>query len=317
MPIAELTRRLAPIGAHGLRRLAGGQSSLTYAARDGDGRDIVVKVAPAGVAPVLNRDVLRQACVLRALDGTAVPVPTVVWEDSGDPPDVPPLFVMTFLPGESVEPLFDDGIEVERGDATTMAARLHGANRVMRALHALDPAAIGLGGEPVVALDDEVERWVRLLQTVDAALVTGWQRVAAALHASTPAPHPPAVVHGDFRLGNLLADGSTITGVIDWEIWTIGDPRVDVGWFLANADSQTYDRVTPYTGRLPGPADLLAAHGAPPDCEWFIALASFKAAAVWALIVKHNARRARPDPAVVAMAGTLSHLLRMARSALP
>ena len=67
----------------------------------------MVKVAPPGLPPVLNRDVLRQARVIRALHGTAVPVPDVLWEDAGDPPDVPPLFVMAFVEGASLEPLFD------------------------------------------------------------------------------------------------------------------------------------------------------------------------------------------------------------------
>ncbi len=50
----------------------------------------------------------------------------------------------------------------------------------------------------------------------------------------------PAVVHGDFRLGNLLAVDERITAVIDWEIWSVGDPRIDLGWFLVNADPETY-----------------------------------------------------------------------------
>ncbi len=68
----------------------------------------------------------------------------------------------------------------------------------------------------------------------------------------------PAIVHGDFRLGNLLAHGTEIKAIIDWEIWTVGDPRVDVGWFLINADPDTYARPTPYVGLMP-PVDELAA----------------------------------------------------------
>ena len=51
------------------------------------------------------------------------------------------------------------------------------------------------------------------------------------------------IVHGDFRLGNLLAAGARIAAVVDWEIWSVGDPRVDVGWFLLNADPATYRRL--------------------------------------------------------------------------
>ena len=326
VPIEELTARLAPIGARDVRRLGGGQSSLTYAATADGAAPVVVKVAPAGVPPVLNRDVLRQARVLRALAPSAVPVPTVLWEDAGAPPAAPPLFVMTMVAGESAEPLFDAGIDTDIGtgagaepadradpaEVATMSARMRDANRVMRAMHTLDPATIGLGDEPVVAPAGELARWVRLAETVDPALVPGWEDVAGALAGSVPPSRAPAIVHGDYRLGNLLALGPRVTAVIDWEIWTVGDPRVDIGWFLVNADPATYGRTTPYTGALPTVDELATHHGPIADREWFEALACFKAAAVWARIVKHNRRRAQPDAGVEAMTATLPHLLRRA-----
>ena len=125
---------------------------------------------------------------------------------------------------------------------------------------------------------------------------------------------PAAVVHGDFRLGNLLAVDATVTAVIDWEIWTVGDPRIDLGWFLANADPATYQRATRYAGALPSPAELLDVYAAAlgrdlGDVGWFEALACFKSTATWSLIVKHNRRRADPDPDVEAMAAILPDLL--------
>ncbi|HEY6319262.1 MAG TPA: phosphotransferase [Acidimicrobiia bacterium] len=77
--------RVAALDIHDLRELAGGASSLTYVGTlaGADTRRVVVKVAPAGLPPVRNRDVLRQACLLRALHPTRVPVPEVLWEDAG------------------------------------------------------------------------------------------------------------------------------------------------------------------------------------------------------------------------------------------
>ena len=60
-----------------------------------------------------------------------------------------------------------------------------------------------------------------------------------ALRCSLPTPNEPALLHGDYRLGNLRAVGSRITAVIHWVIWSVGDPRIDVGWFLANAGPTT------------------------------------------------------------------------------
>jgi aminoglycoside phosphotransferase (APT) family kinase protein len=255
--------------------------------------------------------VLRQARVIQALHGTAVPVPDVLWEDAGDPPDVPPLFVMSFVAGASLEPLFD-----RHGDdpEPVVAERIRDAALTLAALHAVDPASIGLGAEPVVGPQDEVDRWCRLLETVDPLLAPGWEGVAVALREREPAAMPVAVVHGDFRLGNLLSVGATVTAVIDWEIWTVGDPRIDLGWFLANADPATYQRATRYAGALPSPDELLDLYAAAfsrdlGDVEWFEALACFKSTATWSLIVKHNRRRAEPDPDVDAMAAILPDLL--------
>jgi aminoglycoside phosphotransferase (APT) family kinase protein len=192
---------------------------------------------------------------------------------------------MSFVDGASLEPLFDfEGDEPE----PVVAARMRSAALTLATLHALDPVDIGLADEPVVGPDAEVDRWCRLLETIDPVLVPGWRDVAAALQEREPAPVPATVVHGDFRLGNLLAVGPDVTAVVDWEIWTLGDPRVDVGWFLANADPATYERPTRYRGGTPSPAELLDAYTgaigcAVEDVAWFRALACFKSAATWSL----------------------------------
>ena len=307
----DLELRLSAVGVSGLHPLFGGASSVTLAGLLGE-RPVVVKVAPPGVMPVLNRDVLRQSRIIRALGPSGVPVPEVLIEQPGDPPGIPPLFVMSFLDGSSVEPLFDR--DAEPAAPNVVADRLRNAAIAMARLHSLQPASIGLDTEPVISLTAEIERWCRLLETIDPVLVLGWREVGAALRRSVPPALPPAVVHGDFRLGNLLAVDDRITAVIDWEIWSIGDPRVDAGWFLINADPATYRRPTPYTGSTPQPAELADIYAtalgcAVPQLNWFQALACFKSAATWSLIVKHNRRRSTPDSDLEEMAPRLPSLL--------
>jgi aminoglycoside phosphotransferase (APT) family kinase protein len=318
--VRDLTERLTPIGVTGVKALQGGASSLTYlGALKGDtSHQVVVKVAPPGVPPVLNRDVLRQARLLRALHPTDVPVPEVLWEDGGDPPDVPPLFVMSFVPEISFEPLFD---ATGDDDESIVAERVRNAARTLAALHAVDPARLGLADEPSVGTTEEIDRWCRLLDTVDQTLVPGWKDVAAALHASEPAALPNAIVHGDFRLGNMLSVGSTIKSIVDWEIWSIGDPRVDLGWFLLNADPDIYMRETRYARALPPLEELTAIYATtlqqyPPELHWFRSLACFKSTATWSLIVKHNRRRQNPDPELEEIATVLPRLLEQAKSLL-
>ncbi len=139
--LVQLTERLAPQHVSGLRPLAGGASSLTYLGHRAD-RHVVVKVAPPGVRPIAHRDVLRQARIIRALSPTSVPVPEVLFDDPGDPPDVPPLFVMSYLEGIACEPLFDD---VDCGPEAVVAERFRNAiARTLAQLHrASSPARWG------------------------------------------------------------------------------------------------------------------------------------------------------------------------------
>jgi len=311
LDLDELRRRLSRAGVSDVSPLAGGASSLTFRGVR-DGRAVVIKVAPPGVEPVAHRDVLRQARILKALAATPVPVPEVLCED----PERPPLFVMSHVEGDCVEPLFD-------GCAPTpdIAERYRNACRAMAALHSLSPSALGLGGERVVDPVAEVQRWCATLQTVDAALVPGWHGVRDALLHHAPPAMGPSVVHGDFRLGNLLAVGSRINAVIDWEIWSIGDPRIDAGWFLVNADPDTYRRVPASTEMAPPTTELAQIYQQElghevGDLAWFRALACFKSAATWSLIVKHNRRRRSPRAELEAMVATLPRLLTRARSML-
>jgi aminoglycoside phosphotransferase (APT) family kinase protein len=223
----------------------------------------------------------------------------------------------------------DGGADAAEGHARegyirVVAERMRNAASTLAALHSLSLADLQFdtwlghsGHEPVIGLGEEIDRWGRLLETVDPALAPGWEAVAAALWAHVPRALPGALVHGDFRLGNMLAAGPRITAVVDWEIWSVGDPRVDVGWFLTNADPDTYCRATPYAGALPTPAELVEiylAAGGPGagDLGWFRALASFKSAATWSAIVKHNRRRGDPDPGTEGMAAVIPHLLERA-----
>ena len=179
LDVTELAVRLVQLGVSEAEPLSGGASSLTYRGVR-HGQPVVVKVAPPGLPPVLHRDVLRQARLLRWLAPTDVPVPEVLAEDPSRPPEVPPLFVMSLLPGDSIEPLYDlDGPVSGAPDATTMGARLAAAAAVMASLHRLVRSTGGVapksfegrlqGGPDRVDVD--VMFWPSVLQTVSAQVI--------------------------------------------------------------------------------------------------------------------------------------------------
>ncbi|MFF0818683.1 phosphotransferase family protein, partial [Rhodococcus sp. NPDC003318] len=207
-----------------VRPLTGGTSSLTFIADISGGdtaESVVLKVAPPGLAPVNNRDVIRQGRVMQALQGVpGVAAPAVYFQDAGDPPFV----AMQMVRGECVEPLLVADRPRDEATLAQTRARFLDATRMLAHLHSVDPADIGLGGEPVVSLGDEIDRWTRSFETLPDDLRGDYETCGKALHATMPVAARPVVNHGDYRLGNTLCDGDRVTAIIDWEIWSVGDP---------------------------------------------------------------------------------------------
>ena len=297
-----------------LRRLPGGTSSLTFIAgvtdRDQTRRDVVVKLAPPGLPPVGNRDVLRQARLLRLL--AAVPgvrVPAVLLEDDGNPP----LFIMDFLPGDAYEPLVD--VSPDPPEPAVVTGRADAAARMLGYLHLLDPTALGIA-DPAVPLEAELARWTRLFATVDNRICPGHDAVRMRLSARLPAGVAPRVLHGDYRIGNILFDGTQPTAIIDWEIWGVGDPRTDLAWLLMLTDPlqrfhEPRDARNTLAGKgMPSLGALLQVYeevaGAPvDDLDWFLAYVHYKLASILAVFVKRDQQRREPDPTLLVAAATL------------
>ena len=294
--------------------LHGGSSSFTYSAQlhGSEPRKVVIKVAPPGLEPVRNRDVLRQAKVLRGLaDAPGVMVPAVLGTDAGAPPEIPPLMVMSFEAGESYEPVLRGG-NPGVSDAEIQARALAAA-RMLAALQRADAGQFE--DERETDLEREVGRWTRAFSTVDRGLQGDGRAddINAALQAARPEKLPPVVLHGDYRLGNMQCVGTEIRALIDWEIWSLGDPRLDLAWFLLNSDWRHPNR-KPGGDRMP-PVDELAgayeqASGVSVrDFGWFAALVRYKQAAASALIVKNNRRLAREGVDTASMEENIPRLL--------
>ena len=324
--VNEASRSWAPDAVVATTRpLPGGASSLTYLAELNHAPEstVVVKVAVPGVEPVRNRDVLRQARLLRALESSdEVLVPRVLFEDGGDPPDVPPLFAMTFVEGEAFEPILDDLGDDSLPPPEHLERRAHDAARVLAALHAVSPFAVGLGDEPEISLADEVDRWVQTLSSVSDEFADAATAGADRLHASRPSSVPSTVIHGDFRLGNTLCQGPTLRAVIDWEIWARSDPRIDLAWFVMSCDAAAHPSAQRTAPGMPSTDALLATYkkaGGPSvdGLDWFHALMLFKLGATSALIAKHQLKRGDPTGIGARARDAVPDMLARADAALP
>jgi aminoglycoside phosphotransferase (APT) family kinase protein len=282
--------------------LQGGTSSITYwttlTGRDGAVEKVVVKVAPAGLEPTRNRDVLRQARLLEALRDTEVPVPRVLGQHPGGGLEVPPFFIMSFESGDCVEPNFLPAGSIPAEEVRGRA--LHAA-KILGALHRTDPEEVGLSDEVPKTLQEEVQHWVNAFAVCDEDLRAGSDDVAQELMATVPEQGPTTLIHGDYRLGNTLSEADRVVSVIDWEIWARSDARVDMAWFLmmANPDAAIG---RPVADGMPADKELLSVYEesrgtAVQDADWFAALVRYKQAAAGALIAR-NARRRGEETAV-------------------
>jgi aminoglycoside phosphotransferase (APT) family kinase protein len=280
--------------------LKGGTSSLTFVVQlevEGQQIQAVLKVAPPGLEPVRNRDVLRQARLQKALQRPGRPLaPDVLFSDPGEPPEVPPFMAMSFVPGECREPTLSDVAL----PAELVRARFADAVQVLAALHAVVPSEIELGDEPAVELSAEVERWTRAFATLPADLQGDYERAAELLRATVPAALPPVVNHGDFRLGNTLCENERVNAVIDWEIWSVGDPRIDLAWMAYFVDDAGHPAVAPgWVAGTPARDELVSAYEqatgrAVPELDWFHALTRYKEAGLTGLLLKRAAKLNEP-----------------------
>lgn len=297
----------------GLQPLPGGISSMTFWATLNEApqpeESVVVKVSPPGLPPVRNRDVLRQARILRALrDVPGVSVPHVLGEDEGSPP----LFVMEFVEGQAYEPKWDVTADPPPPDPPPLEARVRAAAIMLAHMHEPDPAALGLDDEPPLSPGHELERWAELFATAGDDLRGHERHLYDALSAGLPEPAAPRVTHGDYRLGNLLFAGERAAAIIDWELWSVGDPRTDLAWLamfcdpaIERAPAGAADGVA-----MPHPDTVVAAYeavrpGAGAQLDWFLPYAHYKLAAAMSVLAKRNRRAACPDPTLERAAQTL------------
>jgi aminoglycoside phosphotransferase (APT) family kinase protein len=294
-----------------LARLPGGHSGLTYRLETGEG-PLVVKSVPEGQKAIGRHDMLRQARMIDALGPTDVPVPAIVATDDAEPA----WFAMQLVAGESLEPVLDDP-EVP---ASLAAARMLRAAEILPRLHDVPLDKVPVDAQALSPLD-ELERWARTMAAVPADLVPGADRLHRRLAASVPDAAGPTLVHGDYRLGNLICSGTEPVALIDWEIWSVGDPRVELGWFLVFADGSNFPGVGREVPGLPSADQLVSAYaadGRPVDeLAWFDALGRYKMAA----IMGHNLRRhlegRHHDPDQERLPDTIRRLLETGLSIAP
>jgi aminoglycoside phosphotransferase (APT) family kinase protein len=300
-------------------KFKGGQSNPTYLIDAASGK-YVLRRKPSGKLLPSAHAVDREFRVLQALHGGPVPVaePLHLCEDDSVIGSV--FYLMAFVPGQvHWDPSLPDMTPGQR------AAHYEAIISALAALHALDPAAIGLGdyGKPGNYFARQIHRWSDQYRASEIEPIPDMDALMSALEQRCPADDGRvALVHGDFRIDNLMfaPDDARILAVVDWELSTLGHPLADLGYFCMALRLPRNPALPGLAGMdraalgIPEEAALLERYcelsGQPMPADWpFVLAFSFFRLAAIAQGVAKRAQQGNASSEQAAQAGQMTALL--------
>ena len=224
------------------RFLSGGTQNEIYEVRRGD-TSCVIRIPPPEAPPDRDQGILREWRIVEALDGTEVPhTPAIaVCEDTtvlGRP-----FYLMGFVDGWS--PMgrttwpapFDEDLEARAGLGYQLAEGIALLSRVDWRARGLE----GLG-RPDNFHERQVDRWTAFFESVKTRELDGMDVASAWLRSHTPLDYIPGIMHGDYQFANVMYENGAparLAAVVDWEMGTVGDPKLDLGWMIQSWPSDT------------------------------------------------------------------------------
>ena len=213
------------------RMIPGGNSNLTYRVRGRAGKDLALRRPPLHSILESAHDMAREFRVISALRDTGVPVPPALGLCTDVAVNGAPFYVMGFVEGI----VLHDRNAGEQVPTHRRQEVGRSVVEVLAGLHSLDPDLIGLGdlGRREGYLERQLYRWARQFEASKQRDLPIMERVRKLLLWNVPRQVYAGVVHGDYRLGNLIVGEGRVQAVVDWELCTLGDPLADLG-YLAN-----------------------------------------------------------------------------------
>ncbi|GGF15293.1 aminoglycoside phosphotransferase [Aliidongia dinghuensis] len=246
-------------GPAALERISGGQSNPTFFIESPSHR-LVLRKQPAGQVLQSAHAVDREHRIQSVLRDTAVPVPGMVHFCADASVIGTPFYVMERMDGR----VFPD-CALSSAPAGERAAMYRSAAEMLARLHAIDWRAAGLEGygRPDGYFERQVARWTKQWQQSRTRDLPEVEQLICWLPQHFPAPGPATIVHGDFRIGNLMfhPHEPRVVAVLDWELSTIGDPMADLAHFAITWETRPEE----YGGLM---GEDLAAQGLPTQADF-------------------------------------------------
>ncbi|MGB3483018.1 MAG: phosphotransferase family protein [Mycobacterium sp.] len=281
----------APVGDElAVRLIAGGRSNPTYELSDGQ-RHWILRRPPVGHVLPTAHDMAREYRVMTALFGSVVPVPRTVGLCEDTAVLGAPFYVMDRLDGITLRTA-DDTRTLTPAQRATLADNMI---RMLADLHDIEPGSVGLGdwGRPAGYLERQLRRWLKQWESSATAPRAEVAELHSRLAAALPASPYPGIVHGDFKIDNLMVaadDPTRILGVLDWEMSTLGDTLTDLGILCSfwDHEGEFHNPITAGATALPGfptrdelvQTYLTARNIEVSDIDWYLVFADFKVAVI-------------------------------------
>jgi len=303
------------------RFLSGGSQNQIFEIRRGDLRG-VLRIPPPTAPESRDDGIMREYRIIDALDGTDVPHTRAIAACTDTSVLGRAFYLMGFVDGWSPmdhgnpwpDP-FDTDVEARRGLAFQLVEGVALMSKV-------DFQARGLGdlGRPEGFHERQVERWTRFLDRIKGRELPGFDEASAWLRAHRPIDYVPGLMHGDYQFANVMFEHGAparLAAIVDWEMGTIGDPKLDLAWILQGWPEDT---------DVPSSGDYVDLRGMPPtdelldhfatmsgrqvdDVDYYLVLARWKLA----VVLEQGFQRAGTDPKLNAFGPIVLDL--MARAA--
>lgn len=228
---AHLPHAAGPLAMH---QFSGGHANLTYLLRLG-AQEWVLRRPPMGPTLPTAHDMRREFRILSALADTEVPVPRPVLLCEDTAVLGVPFYIMERRHGMVIRDTMPPEIGADLGKRRQVSVA---AVEALVALHAVDWQALGLQdfGRPTGYLARQLRRWPEQWERAKTRPLPALERTLAWLQQHVPTSPLSTIVHGDYKLDNLMFDAQDpgrVVAIFDWEMSALGDPLADLGWLLS------------------------------------------------------------------------------------
>ena len=303
--------------------LSGGTQNVIY--RIDRGEDVcVLRMPPPGAPPDRDKGILREWRIIEALDGTAVPHTAAI----GVCPDASvlgrPFYLMGFVDGWSPMDLdqrrwpepFDTDLAARQGLAYQLAEGI-------ALLSNVDWKAKGLSdlGRPDGFHERQVDRWIGFFERIKGREIDGLDVATEWLRTHRPLDFIPGLMHGDYQFANVMYRNGApaeLAAIVDWEMGTVGDPKLDLGWMVQswpeNTDAPGSSEMSYVDMRgMPSRTEVIDHYAKVSgrqvdDLDYYLVLAKWKLA----IVLEQGFQRAGDNEKLLAYGPVITELMRSA-----